>query len=374
LCLVVAAGCAQQQTGKYSGRSAFEQHRQLLRGGGLFPAGEPLPELEPVDLLAVNDDMRAFLDERIPRGKLGQERTARLILRSLLDDGLRLQYDSLKTHTAEETFYRREGNCLSFTNLYVALAREAGLTARFQEVRVPASWSEMDGTHYFSLHINVLVDLPANRQVVDFDTRTDNFRQRARIVEDGTAAAQYYNNMAVHHMVGGDLPAAFLHSRKAIGLRPNTGYFWANMGTILKRAGEPTLAEEAYLVAIDLSGEPAAASNLARLYESLGRMDLAAKYAEMAEGFRMENPYYLYGLAESAYAREDYEEAGRLLVSAIRKRNNEHRFYRLQGLTWTRLGEMSKAKRSFRKAARLSTDPQMISLYNHKLELLARRD
>ena len=80
--------------------------------------------------------------------------------------------------------------------------------------------------------------MPRKQQVVDFDTQADSFSWRTRVVGDKTAAAQYYNNMAVHYLTKGDLQQAFLHSRKAIDLRPNTGYFWANLGTILKRAND----------------------------------------------------------------------------------------------------------------------------------------
>ena len=374
VCLVLLSACAQNTVSKYHGRSAIEMHQELLRGGSLFPVDEPLPELEPADLLAVNDDMRAFLDKHIPSRATSDEGKAKAILNGLLDDGLRLHYNHLKTYTAEETFYAREGNCLSFTNLFMALAREAGLIVMYQEVEVPPAWSAVGDIHYFSLHINVLLDTYYKQQVIDFDTQVESFSWRTRVVGDGTAASQYYNNMAVHYMTEGDLQTAFLHARKAIDLRPNTGYFWANMGTILKRAGEEGLAEESYLVAIDMSGEPAAVSNLARLYRKQGRSELADQYAVMAEGYRMENPYYLYELAEVAYQEGEYQRTVELMQRAAKKRKDEHEFHHLQGMAWAQLGESQKAARSFGKAAKLVSEPELASLYEQKLHLLAKRD
>ena len=372
--LLTLSACVQQPQPKYSGRSVMEQHRQLLRGASLFPADEPLPELAPVELLAVNDDMRAFLREHIPNRAISGETKARLILKGLLDDGLRLHYNSLKTYTAEETFYAREGNCLSFTNLYMALAREAGLVAMFQEVKVPPAWSAEGDTHYFNLHINVLVDLPRKQQVVDFDTQVESGRWRHRVVGDKTAAAQYYNNMAIHYLTEGDLQQAFLHSRQAIDLRPNTAYFWSNLGTIFRRAGDFAAAEESYLVAIDMNGEPAAISNIARLYRQRGVLERAEYYEVLAENYRMQNPYYLFELAQIAYEEGDYPRVTELLESAIRKRRNEHQFHHLLGLTWARLGKAGKAEKSFQRAARLVQDPELESLYQHKLQLLAQVD
>ena len=46
------------------------------------------------------------------------------------------------TRTASGTFHDRQGNCLSFTMLFVALARAAGSARRrYQSVEVPPTWS-----------------------------------------------------------------------------------------------------------------------------------------------------------------------------------------------------------------------------------------
>ncbi|MEP5765770.1 MAG: transglutaminase domain-containing protein [Halieaceae bacterium] len=371
LAALILAVTACVSPAKYSGRSVIEAHPALLRGGDLFPADQALPELETVNLIAVNDDMRAFLDEVIPNKRVSSEKKTRLILRSLLDEGLNLSYNSLKTSSAEETFYSREGNCMSFTNLFIALAREAGVVASYQEVKVPPTWSAIGDTHYYYLHINSIVDYASGAQVViDFDTRTDLSRGRSQHVGDHTAAAQYYNNMAVYYLAEADYQLAFLHARRAIELRPNTGYFWSNLGTIFKRAGELNYAEQAYLAAIDLSGEPAAVSNLARLYRLQGKDQLAAVYAEQAESFRARNPYYLFEMAEQAYEAGDYTEANRLLRSAVRKRDDEHEFYHLLGLTWAQLGDADKAQASFSQALHHASNPDRISLYQHKMQIL----
>ena len=64
----------------------------LLDGSVLGPkASAPLPE---VDLLAVNDDMRAFLRRHVPAG-LGDRRKVELILQAVLKDGLKLNYNTI---------------------------------------------------------------------------------------------------------------------------------------------------------------------------------------------------------------------------------------------------------------------------------------
>ena len=369
---VLLSACAAQT--RTASKSTLEEHRLLLRGAVFFPVDEPLPELEPVELLAVNDDMRAFLEEHIPNRRVSEEYRSKLILRALLKDGLQLNYNHTKTYTAEQTFYAREGNCLSFTNLYMALAREAGLIVSYQEVAVPPAWSAKGDIHYFSLHMNVLLELPRKAQIIDFDTQTEASKGKRKMVNDRTAAAHYYNNMAVHYLSINDLPTAFLHAHKAIELRPRTGYFWANLGTIMRRADDEAAAEEAYLAAIEISGEPAAISNLARLYKKQGSLELADEYAQRAESYRRRNPFYLYRLAQQAYAAENYQQTNRLMRSAIRKRKDVEKFHHLLGLSWAQLGAANKAKKSFVLAARLAGSEQNSSLYAHKLQLLASQD
>lgn len=369
LAISVLAGCAGQRTLFHA--TLLEQHAQLLSGATLSSNGEPLPALEPVDLLAVNDEMRAFLKKHVA-GRNDNARKTELIIKALLHDGLELQYSNLKTYSAEQAFREREGNCLSFTNLFVALAREAGLKAQFQEVRIPPMWTADGDTLYYNLHINALVKLHQRDQVVDFDIEDFNTRFSRHRISDETAAAQYYNNMGAYYLGEKDTVQAFRHARKAIELRPDTGYFWTNLGTILRRAGDLQHAEQSYLVAIELSEEPAAMSNLARLYKTLDKPELAREYEARVQAFRRKNPYYLYAQAKQAYADENYESTQEFLRSAIRRNKEEHEFYRLQGLAWLKLREPKKAQKSFSRAAKVATQPEYTTLYKRKLQLLAQ--
>ncbi|MGI9293796.1 MAG: transglutaminase domain-containing protein [Pseudomonadales bacterium] len=363
-----AVACASTGTNR---NPLLIQHAQLLSGAAISTDGQPLPPVQPVDLLAVSDEMRTFLDKHIA-GRNGDARKTELIIKYLLDDGLELQYSNLKTYTAAQTFQEREGNCLSFTNLFVAMAREVGVAAYFQEVRIPPIWTAEGDTFYYNLHINALVKSHKLEQVVDFDIQEFDTGLSRRRISDDTAAAQYYNNMGAYYLTKKDLLRAFVHARKAIELRPNTGYFWTNLGTILRHADKLLHAEQAYLVAIELSQELSAMSNLARLYNTLGKPELASEYQARVKAFRRKNPYFLYVRAEQAYADKNYESTQKLLRAAIRRHPDEHQFYRLQGLTWLKLNQPKKAKKSFARAAKVATQSEHATVYERKLKLLAQ--
>ena len=70
---------------------------------------------------------------------------------------LDFDYEPSLTLTAADTFNHRTGNCLSFTAMFIAMAREAGLKAWFQEVKLPPEWSSVNDTFLVSMHVNAVV-------------------------------------------------------------------------------------------------------------------------------------------------------------------------------------------------------------------------
>ncbi len=344
---------------------------EQLLAGEAFGAG-PADAPAEVDLIAVNEDMRAFLQTYVPSG-ISDRRKVELILHAILANGLNLTYDNFRTLTAQETFYAREGNCLSFTNLFVALAREAGVDVAYQAVEVPPVWSERGGSWLFNLHINVLVTLPGRTQVVDFSLEQYPTDISSKRLSDREVLARYHNNLGVHWMTEGDARLAFLQFRRALELTPRQGFIWTNLGTLYRHHGDTLAAESAFLHAVELSDEQSANSNLARLYAQTGETQLAAYYRERVAVFRSKNPYYLYQQAQSAYDRGQYDEAESLLSNAISRQDAEYAFHHLLGLVYTQQHNWDGAKRSFRRAAELD-DGASSAQHMRKLELLAGRD
>jgi Flp pilus assembly protein TadD len=342
-----------------------------LLDGGLFGVGAG-NKPAPVALTRTNEEMRAFLKERVP-SHLGKEEKVERILHAILEDGLRLDYDNFKTYTAEEAFYRREGNCLSFTNLFIALAREAGLKVSYQEVQVPPNWERRNETYFYNRHINALVFLPYRGQkAVDFNISEFDTDYQRRSISDNYALAQYFNNMGVHWLEEQHYATAFVYLREAIRLQPRASYFWTNMGSLYSRAGYPARAESAWLEALQRSEDPSALGNLARYYGTIGREDLADWYAERVEGYQRQNPYYLYKLARSAYERKEYNESLAWLRQSLKLREDEHRFYRLQGLAELKLGKPERARQSFGLAERYASSDHERRVYNHKQRLIVQ--
>jgi len=366
LALLFLAGCASQPPAQFAAEAQLAPD-DLLDGRpfGVGPAEAP----EDPALLAVNDDMRAFLAERVPE-RASDSRKVELILDGILAGGLELEYDNLLTLPASEAFYRRAGNCMSFTNLFLALAREAGVRASYQEVMVPPTWTEGDGAWYYNLHVNVLVDLPAEQRVVDFNLGDYRGAYPRRLISDDEGESRYHNNMGVHFMTREQPARAFLHFRRALALEPEASHVWANLGTLYRREGRLARAEAALRHSVDLASEPVALSNLSRLYQEHGYAALAERYERRVARLRESNPYYLYYRAEEAYEDGAYVLAQRRLRRALELQAQDHHFYHLMAMIMTQRREPELARKFLQEAKALAGEENR-RRYTHKLKLLA---
>jgi Flp pilus assembly protein TadD len=324
------------------------------------------------DVLNLSVEMQQFLDENVHLNTTVGVRMNELIDAIINKETFGLEFVE-KTRTASELFEYRRGNCLSFSNMFVAMARYANLEATFQEVQIPPDWSLQNDVFVLNRHVNVHVDLgPLDDRVVDFNI--DDFKSSydQHKISDARARAHYFNNMGVESMQTGDIASALGYFRKAIA--DNDRQFspaWTNLGTLYSRSGYPEYAEAAYLLALKVDGgDLVAMSNLAGFFEQQGDPERAAMYRKKVMDHRRKNPYYRYQRARDAYASEDYSEAINNLKYAIREKNNEDEFYFLLGMCYLQMGNEKAARRWLARAEEVAATASLKNKYSTKLELL----
>jgi tetratricopeptide (TPR) repeat protein len=368
--MVIAAGC-----------QAPGQPKPEL-GAGIVTAGmvveqSPLAEgagpqdLPDVDILEVTPEMVAFIEANIRGARNRYARMKRLIYAIMGSDSFELIYDDT-TRTARQTFEDRRGNCLSFTNMFIAMARYLEIQASYQEVEIPPDWSLAGESFLFSQHVNVHVDLGADEiRIVDFNMYDFNTTYERRIIPDQRARAHYFSNIGVDHMLAGDRRDAYLNFRRAIREDGAFAPAWINMGILHRREKLPGYAEAAYSQALEIDQfNPVAMSNLASLYDEAGMTEKAQEYRDWVRSHRMKNPYYRYYLARDAVAEGDYQTAIGHLNYAIRHRENESRFYSLLSISHLMSGDKAAAERWMRKAEAVAVQEADREKYHHKLEWL----
>ena len=330
------------------------------------------------EILLVNDDMRDFLRRHV-NPKSSDDARLRELLKGMLAEGyLALDYEYDSTFTASQTFALKRGNCLSFTNLFVALAREIDLDVQFQLVDIPPRWHASEDWVIFDKHINtVLPRLRVNGiytrdYVVDFNIADylGNYDQSA--ISDAQAIALMYNNLGVGQMRQNNIEMAMAFFRKAHTLHEKLPGLWINIGVLHARLGQLDTAEAALHQALKLEkSNPAALSNLAALYEARGELENMQSVEAWMRYYRDKNPYYYFQLAQRAYGEARYSDAQALVDQATRIKRDEHQFHYLHALLQEQKGNLGGARSSLELAVKHSAQSQKVqNAYETKLKLL----
>jgi len=347
-----------------SPRQPLLAERELLFGSAAVSNSDPPVPLAGDAAFGLDDNMRAFVATHV-HGHPADERLARLLLAMKARGLASLAYDDGITRSARATFYAGSANCLSFTMLFVALAREAGLRVSYQEVDVPPSWSKNGEVVVVRNHINALVETPSGRDyIVDFnlvDFSQDYLRRR---IPDERAQALFYNNLAAEGLVRKDYDTSFRYLREALRLDQKSTPTWSNLGLWYLRMGHREHAEAAYLRALDAKPrDPTVLTNLAALYANSGRHELADAYRQRIHSYQQSNPYYHFATARSAFEQRRFNAALANLRRAVRLKADDHEFHLLSGLAYLELGRPSAAERSFARAKELGAPLDFLADY-----------
>ena len=300
-----------------------------------------------IDPLYISDEIKQYIDAYI---RLRDGEVTRVDkLQDLLygTDYLNIQYSSDQTHTAVEAFYAREGNCLSVMNLYVAMARYAGLDASFQTVEVQPSWDRRGDLLVLSQHINASGRLSATRDyIVDFTPEISLQQLTSQIVSDRVARSLYFNNLGVEELIDGNIEEALIYFKNALFLNEESSIAWNNIGSTYTRLGNKKLAEYSYQLAFSLDDSNATSiNNLARFYRRAGDYALAREYEKAIERFNDRNPYYHFAQGSIAFGNEDFDLARQSFQRAVRLKQEEPEFYLALTAVYTRLGDEVEAQR-----------------------------
>ncbi len=360
LILLVLGGCSVVKTQDPVYSATVITRADLLSGEALLGPKAKDMILPEDHVMQINDNMRQYLNRYVPRNYVETVRV-KVLSRMIFGQGaLGMTYDASQTHTARDAFLKAEGNCLAFSYLFAALAREQGLKVSFQEVEIPPEWSSAgDELYYLSRHVNIRIHMKEVRDfVVDIDRVNYKSHYRAWTISDDNAIALYYSNKGTDYLYDGDFENAFRYLAKGLKLAPHEAALWSNLGVLYRMKEMYSYAEKAYFIALkyDTSNQ-SALSNLSVLYDHMGEVEKSEYYFRLAKEHQMKNPYYRYHQAQEAFDEGDYDLALYHLKSALKRRKNERKFYNLMAITYAQLGDEEKASQAWAKAKKLVSYP-----------------
>ncbi len=277
-------------------------------------------DADSLDLpLRVTDEMRQWVHQRITRVGTDYEQLLRLLKAMERVDGLDLRHQFGYTGTAEEVFKTGRYNCLSFSYLFVTLARELGIEANYLAVDRVQRYEREGDLILVSGHITVGHGTGLNRRVLQFNVGPDLSYQGARPVSDRRALSLFYANRGAESIRDGRLEDAVEWLEIGTSMDPGEPSGWVNLGVARRRLGDERGAEEAYLRAARAEpGFVPAYTNLAALYRLSGDRPASDRLLEVLGGQGHRNPYLFLALGDSSLERELPDEAETYYRRALR--------------------------------------------------------
>jgi tetratricopeptide (TPR) repeat protein len=343
LAALASAGCATAPVGEID-RSAFNR---VLHARGLDPDAVPLP-------YELNDEMRTWVHRTVPRAHdMDPIERLQAILDALLDPRrLKLEYESHYTATAEQVFESRRANCLSFTNLFVGLAREIGVPVFFLDVDDVERYEKEGDLVVVSGHVSAGFGAGPNLKVLDFAAAPRTGHRVVRAIPDLTAIALYYSNRGGELLRLGKHEEALPWLRIAVALDPELSRAWVNLGVALRRANDLDGAEDAYRTALEADpGSVSAYQNLSLLLRLRGHTAEADQLMALSEKVVTRNPFNYLNLGDLSLSHGRLEQARRFYRRALRLHRQSAEPYAAMGLWAVAAGDEDEARKWLRKAS-----------------------
>lgn len=346
-----------------------------LSGQETTPAAAPVPGAvyEPSadvrELLAVDDEMRAFFASRVNRHGHEHEILHDIVVAILRPGELGFVYDPEGTYDARETFRRRRGNCQGFAFLAIAMAREYRLRVAFQDIGTLQIWNRFDRFIATVRHTNVRMIGYGEDYIIDLrpDLGRPTFGNDRYVVKDERAFAHFYTTAGFFRLVHGDCEGARRLMQRATEVDASSAIVWSNLGNLHLQLGELAPARASFERSLRI--EPKmddALTGLVRVLRMQGGaadLALAAKHERRAQAYRERNPYYVHHLGLQARARGDAVAAEQLLRRAIRLKKDEPLFHEELVALLRGAGREDEARRAEARLAKVRQELDRIQTY-----------
>lgn len=301
-------GCASQGLGTKMQADLLRQ----IRERGVDPATVVVP-------FSATDEMRRWLAAEVPTSTR-RETQLTWLLQSLLNRSeAPLTYVPGHTGTATEVFESGTANCLGFSQLFVALARELDLPVYLLRVSDLQSFEREGDLIVASAHITAAFGTPDRRRILDFAQRPVRAYRWVEEISDLTAVALYYSNRGAEELRDGETESGLDLLRTAVRLDPELAEAWINLGVAERRAGGLEAAEVAYRKALEVDPSMVTAyQNLSALLRLTGREQEAEALLALVDRSGNRNPFSYLALGDLSLRLGRLEEAGRFYRRAVK--------------------------------------------------------
>ena len=327
-----------------------------------------------IDPLAITREMREWTRERVPPHVSDAERLESLMVALTQREGLAVRYEREFTGTAREVFESGEANCLSFTSLFIALARDLGIDAYYLRMRRGARYEQEGDLVVRWEHVTAGWDRGSERKVLEFGFIPDeNYRSAVRL-SDLTALAMFYSNRGAELVLAGQSRRALPWLETAVTIDPEWSHNWLNLGVARRRLGDLEGAEAAYRTGLEQDAEHLQLyANLAAVLRLRGLSDTAGELLRLLDQKSNRNPYLYLSLGDSALEGGRPAEARRFYKRALHLKSRDANTQAAMGMWELAERNLEQARSRLRRAERLDPEARRAVSLREELEKVEGR-
>jgi Tfp pilus assembly protein PilF len=314
------------------------------------------------DPLALDANIVADVEAVIGRAEMPLERFRHVVRYVTSRQSLNFAYAPFETYTAQQAFYHRRGDCMSFANLVNAIARHVGIPTYFVYINDVPHHYEHGGWFFTSSHVAVGYAEGTTAYVSDFPRQPDEWTfSLFRRVSDDDAAALFYNSRAVDLLVAGRPGEAERVFSYLVDRGVGAAEVYNNYGITLKRLGRPREAHALFEYATRRFPDYAPLyNNGASLAITAGRADLAARWLERYERIAEYDPFVHFVRGIDHFHARRFEQAVEAFRKATRAYENSATALAWLARAQVEAGDGAAAAETFERLRALSPDSKLL--------------
>ncbi len=364
LALASSSGCAPQQPRTPLTSDAVALLVDAKRGG--------LPIQDPS---VMDAEMRRAMDDEVGRGGSPRERVDRL--RRWLHDGERaFVHDPGFTVDARTSFRERRGGCMAHAILFVTLARYLGVEAYYVHALTAREFADRGEGLVAMTHVAIGYEDASVDRIVDIWIPIDDWRLvRYERIDDTSALALFYSNLAVEEMRDGHLAAAERLLRFLSARAKDVAETRSNLAAVLVR--QRRFAEALLVVRAAIAQFPTFKPLYTNGYlAAIGAGDDAQAEELAARGRELidDDPIFLVARGVSDYERGRFAQAAKSFERARSDKGDSVVIQAWLVRAYVAAGDARSGAQAFERAWSLApNDPRLARLAEEHPELKPAR-
>lgn len=332
------------------------------------------------DPLALDPQIEAEVAKKV--GFVGTQAVRTLRIIRFLNDRstLGFHYDANLTLTAREAYYARRGDCLSYTNLFLAIARYLKIAAYFVHVSEARNFYERDGIFFVSSHMAVGYGgtytpgrVEPYTAIVDFTQESSDWPLMLyESVDDARAFGLFYNNIAVESMMSGDMVHAEKLLRFLAEKDPGLKEVVNNLGVLYMRMGDYEKALQTLQRAMKtFPAYQPLYTNAIQAARGCQEPEVAAELEARGQALMGNDPFFLFNAGVERFDKKDFAGAAANFSKALKTYPNNPFLNAWLARAYLTGGETEQGVKAFAKAQHLAPNQRMLAQLRQEFPALA---